>query len=156
MRAVILAIACALQAQALIPRRAHVGLRSALRPVARPVTTSLYESSGDAPGDFDVKEKLISDLMLATNTRDEDMLVDAIQNALSKGLPQDTPQLMKARQTYQEVVTGISGDMRSRLMREAQSGGADSSVGWNPGYTYLGIFAVVSILVVVAGKGIFY
>ena len=103
-----------------------------------------------------MKEKLISDLMLATNTRDEDMLVDAIQNALSKGLPQDTPQLMKARQTYQEVVTGISGDMRSRLMREAQSGGADSSVGWNPGYTYLGIFAVVSILVVVAGKGIFY
>jgi len=127
---------------------------------------------------FDKQEKLISELMLATNIREEERvrlitkililfcscnsywwlikLENEIRAALQGGLPPSNPQLMKARQTYQDVVSGITSSMRQRLTREAQSTGADDSIGWNPGFTYLGIFAVISILVVLGGKGIFY
>mmetsp|Transcript_10022 Transcript_10022/g.29630 ORF Transcript_10022/g.29630 Transcript_10022/m.29630 type:complete len:95 (+) Transcript_10022:657-941(+) len=94
--------------------------------------------------------------MLASNMRDEEALVKSLQAAMKFGLPADFPQVRQAREVYVEITTGVSTNMRSKLMREMQSSGADETIGWNPGFTYLAIFGLISVLVVLGGKGIFY
>uniref|UniRef100_A0A7S1TNV0 Uncharacterized protein n=1 Tax=Phaeomonas parva TaxID=124430 RepID=A0A7S1TNV0_9STRA len=158
MRVVLLLSALA-GAAALVPRRAKASVQGvAARPQTSMLTLNVEGEAGDAapPSDFDVKEQIISDLMLASNMRDEEALVKSLQAAMKFGLPADFPQVRQAREVYVEITTGVSTNMRSKLMREMQSSGADETIGWNPGFTYLAIFGLISVLVVLGGKGIFY
>lgn len=50
----------------------------------------------------------------------------------------------------------LSDGMRKRLIDEAASQGANPNVNWNPGNQYLGIFAIMTALVIAGGKDIFY
>lgn len=104
----------------------------------------------------EAKAKIATALKRATQLRDKEQLRIALSAAEESGLFSGRDEeVVKAVVAFNQL-SELSDTMRSRLVAEARSQGGDPSVDWNPGYTYAGIFVVVSILVVLGGKGILY
>ena len=103
----------------------------------------------------DAKDRISVALKKATQLRNKDDLQIALSAAEEANFDAKDPIVQKAVTAYNEL-NMLTDTMRSRLKQEVQSQGADPTVDWNPGYAYIGIFALIAILVVAAGKGIFY
>ena len=103
----------------------------------------------------DAKERIQVALKKATQMREKDQLRIALTAAEEAGFSGSDPVVQKAVRAYNEL-TDLSDSMRKRLVKEAQAQGGDPTINWNPGYTYAGIFVVMSLLVILGGKGIFY
>mmetsp|Transcript_29905 Transcript_29905/g.96496 ORF Transcript_29905/g.96496 Transcript_29905/m.96496 type:complete len:180 (+) Transcript_29905:60-599(+) len=103
----------------------------------------------------DAKAKVTAALKRATSLRDKEQLKIALTAAEQAGFAGSDPVVDAAVTAYNEL-TELTDTMRQRLKQEVQSQGADPSSGWNPGYTYLGIFGLITLLVLTAGKDIFF
>lgn len=104
----------------------------------------------------DARADIIAALKRATQLRDKEQLQITLTAAEQAGFSGSDEVVRNAVIAYNEL-TVLSDTMRSRLLSEAASQGGDPASGtWNPGFAYLGIFAVVGVLVVLGGKDIFY
>jgi len=103
----------------------------------------------------DAKAKITAALKRATQSRDKEELRIALSAAEEAGFSGSDPLIQKAVIAYNQV-SELSDTMRKRLVSEARAQGGDPSINWNPGTAYIGIFALVAVLVVLGGKGIFY
>ena len=101
------------------------------------------------------RKKISEALKAATKTRDKEQLRIALSAAEQGGFSGKDEDVQKAVVAFNEL-SELSDTMRQRLIKEAASQGADPTAGWNPGNQYLGIFALMTVLVLTAGKDIFF
>ena len=118
----------------------------AAAPPAEKTTTSRLEG---------VQADVLASLVSATRSRDKGALQSALGEAKEVGFTGKEPEALAARKALQEL-SQLSDGMRAKLIAEANSQGGSADVNWNPGFAFGGIFALVAVLVVVGGKGIFY
>lgn len=104
----------------------------------------------------EAKAKISTALKRATQLRDKEQLRIALSAAEESGLFSGKDDSVVKAVTAFNQLSELSDTMRTRLVAEARSQGGDPSVDWNPGYAYAGIFVVVSVLVILGGKGILY
>ena len=130
--------------------RGHCGRGRALfaadEDPAEKTTTSRLEG---------VQADVLASLVSATRSRDKGALQSALGEAKEVGFTGKEPEALAARKALQEL-SQLSDGMRAKLIAEANSQGGSADVNWNPGFAFGGIFALVAVLVVVGGKGIFY
>mmetsp|Transcript_9112 Transcript_9112/g.23169 ORF Transcript_9112/g.23169 Transcript_9112/m.23169 type:complete len:174 (-) Transcript_9112:141-662(-) len=107
------------------------------------------------PSAEDARAKITAALKRATQLRDKDQLQIALGAAEEAGFSGNDEDVRNAVVAYNQLAA-LTDTMRSRLVAEARSQGGDPSVDWNPGVAYAGIFGVMSVLVLLGGKGIFF
>mmetsp|Transcript_9420 Transcript_9420/g.28211 ORF Transcript_9420/g.28211 Transcript_9420/m.28211 type:complete len:154 (+) Transcript_9420:134-595(+) len=102
------------------------------------------------------RKKISNALASATKARDKEQLRIALAAAEQAGGFSSTDETIRNAVVAYNELSELSDTMRSRLVAEAKSQGGDPNVDWNPGNAYIGIFALMTVLVIAGGKDIFY
>jgi hypothetical protein len=102
------------------------------------------------------RKKITRALIDATEARNQEQIQIALATAeKGGGFGQNDPEIMEAMKAYKEL-NDLSDVVRNKLvkkMRQSQPGDEEFQ---NPGNLYLGIFGLMTVLVIAGGKDIFY
>ena len=142
----------ALMAEAAALRAEAAAMDAAAAP---PPPTEAEAAAAATTAAVENRAKITRALEAATRARDRDRLKIALVAAEEGGFSGKSDAVRAAVVAYNEL-TEVSDKMRSRLVAEAKSQGAYADANWNPGNAYIGIFALMAVLVVAGGKDIFY
>ena len=129
----------------------------ALGAAAAPAVTAEGEAAEATRKAVEGRAKITAALEAATKARDKEQLKIALAAAEAAGGFSGKSDVIKKAVVAFNELSELSDTMRSRLVKEAKSQGGDPlSDDYNPGNAYLGIFALITVLVIAGGKDILY
>jgi hypothetical protein len=102
------------------------------------------------------RKKITRALVDATKARNQEQIQIALATAeKAGGFSKNDPEIMAAMTAYNEL-NELSDSVRNKLVKEMRKSQPGDEEYQSPGNLYLGIFGLMTVLVIAGGKGIFY
>jgi len=102
------------------------------------------------------RKKITRALVDATKARNQEQIQIALATAeKAGGFSKNDPEIMAAMKAYNEL-NELSDSVRNKLVKEMRKSQPGDEEYQSPGNLYLGIFGLMTVLVIAGGKGIFY
>jgi len=102
------------------------------------------------------RKKITRALVDATKARNQEQIQIALATAeKAGGFSKNDPEIMAAMKAYNEL-NELSDSVRNKLVKEMRKSQPGDEEFQNAGNLYLGIFGLMTVLVIAGGKGIFY
>merc|ERR1712138_216662 len=107
-------------------------------------------------GEIENRKKITEALRAATKSRNKEQIQIALATAeKAGGFSRDNVDIIAAFQAFNEL-NELSDEVRNKLVAEMRKSDPMSADFQGGGNLYIGIFALMTVLVIAGGKGIFY